>query len=142
TTHLDGPLSPARSALAQFDERIDDLHESAVVLTQLPTAARSLLGMGQAQTYAILGQNSAELRPTGGFLGTMGLVTVQNAKPIVEDYRSTYDFERPERGYPPAPEALARYIGGDGEIGWGLRDANWSPDFPTTARTVEAMLYA
>lgn len=132
-----GPLRPANSALTTFDLRYRALHDNATVLVQLPPAARSVLGMDGARTYAVLGQNSAELRPTGGFLGSMGLVTIDRGAITVEDYRGVYTFERPERGYGPAPAPLVRHLGGRG---WGLRDANWSPDFPTSARKVEELL--
>ncbi|MGH2600106.1 MAG: DUF4012 domain-containing protein, partial [Dehalococcoidia bacterium] len=140
--HFGGPLGPATEALAEFDERYDKLHENAMLLVQLPGALRSVLGMEGPRTYAVLGQNSAELRPTGGFIGSLGLVTIEDGAITVEDYRGVYLLERRERGYPPAPAPIARYLGGveNGTVGWGLRDANWSPDFPTTARTVEEML--
>jgi hypothetical protein len=47
------------------------------VLAQMPAAARAVLGMEGPRTYAVLGQNSAELRPTGGFIGSLGLVTLK-----------------------------------------------------------------
>ncbi len=132
-----GPLSPARHALATFDRRIRPVQDNLDLLVQLPSTARAVLGMDGPRTYAVLGQNSAELRPTGGFIGSLGLVTVENGTTVHEDYRGSYTFDNPKRGFDPLPPPMAVHLGGGG---WALRDANWSPDFPTTAATVEQML--
>lgn len=142
TERFGGPLGAANNALTTFDRRYEPLHENAQLVAQLPAAARSVLGMDGPRTYAVLGQNSAELRPTGGFIGSLGLITIENGALVVEDYRGVYLLENRQRGYFPAPAPIARYLGGGTplEVGWGLRDANWSPDFPTSARTFEEML--
>lgn len=143
TTEFGGPLSVANQALTTFDDRYESLHDNAVLVSQLPAAARSVLGMDESRTYAVLGQNSAELRPTGGFIGSLGLITLENGEITEQDYSGVYLLENRARGYPPAPAPIARYLGGGKssfQAGWGIRDANWSPDFPTSARTLEAML--
>src|SRR5438105_3096709 len=67
-----GPLAPAATALATFDQHAGELDDAAAVLVELPALVRSILGMDGPRTYLILGQNSDELRPTGGFIGSMG----------------------------------------------------------------------
>ncbi|MCX6023615.1 MAG: DUF4012 domain-containing protein, partial [Chloroflexi bacterium] len=37
-------------------------------------AAPAMLGLDGPRTYLVLGQNNDELRPTGGFIGTAGIV--------------------------------------------------------------------
>ncbi len=135
--HLTGPLAPARGALDTFDRRIRPVQENVDLLVEMPPAARAVLGMDGRRTYAVLGQNSAELRPTGGFIGSLGIVTIENGATIGEDYRGSYTFDNPARGFEPMPPPLFVHLGGGG---WTLRDSNWSPDFPTTAATVERML--
>lgn len=142
TAEFGGPLGAANTALATFDRRVESLHDNAVLVAQLPAAARAVLGIDGPRTYAILGQNSTELRPTGGFIGSLGMITLAGGEITKQDYTSVYLLEDRARGYPPAPAPIARYLGGATpfEVGWGIRDANWSPDFPTSARTLEWML--
>lgn len=142
TDAFTGPLQPADHALRTFDDRYKQLHDNTQLVAGMPAAARSVLGIEGARTYAVLGQNSAELRPTGGFLGSLGFITLDGGAITRQSYSSVYSLEQPDRGYPPAPAPIARYLGGGepGQVPWGLRDANWSPDFPTTARTIEEML--
>jgi hypothetical protein len=52
------------------------------------------------------------------------------------DLADTSTLDDPSVTYPAPPEPLGRYL--DVEA-WYLRDANWSPDFPTTAQTAETL---
>lgn len=99
---------------------------------QMATVAPDLLGANGPRTYLILAQNDDELRPTGGFISGAGLVTVEQGQiagvdfldaNLVDDYLN--------KPYPPPPAPLFDYMGS--EI-WLFRDANWSPDFPTSAQ--------
>jgi hypothetical protein len=99
---------------------------------QMATVAPELLGANGARTYLILAQNDDELRPTGGFISGAGAVTIKNGQitemnfidaNLVDDYLN--------KPYPAPPDPLFDYMGS--EI-WLFRDANWSPDFPTSAR--------
>src|SRR5581483_4599966 len=103
---LSGPLRSGRAALATFDRHRAALHDDLTLLVQLPGAARSVLGMNGPRTYAILGQNSAELRPTGGFIGSLGVVTVDHGTIVAQDYRSSYSFDNPDRGFDLLPEPM------------------------------------
>ncbi|MBI2062779.1 MAG: DUF4012 domain-containing protein [Candidatus Yanofskybacteria bacterium] len=90
-----------------------------------------LVGSDSPKTYLILLQNNSELRPTGGFPGTYGLITFENGtlkKIFVEDiYRA--DANLKENIIPPIP---LQHI----TPSWGMRDAAWFADFPTSARKV------
>ena len=99
---------------------------------KVATVAPDLLGMDEPQTYLILAQNEEELRPVGGFISGAGRLTLDGGEiaelsfldtNIVDDY-----LHKP---YPEPPEPLLYYMGS--EL-WLFRDANWSPDFPTSAR--------
>ena len=88
-----------------------------------------LLGYNQERTYLFLFQNSSELRATGGFIGTYGVLPVYNGE--FEDIRvnGIYDPDGQitEKIVPPRP---LQYV----TPSWGTRDANWFFDFPTTAQ--------
>jgi hypothetical protein len=110
-------------------------------LVPLAQLLPALTGYPQESNFLVILQNNDELRPTGGFIGTYGLMTVKDAKPeniITED---VYHLDMPCVGKlmitPPAP--ISKYMG---VTYWWLRDANWSPDFPTSAQQIENMFLA
>jgi hypothetical protein len=89
-----------------------------------------LLGASGPRSYLILAQNEDERRATGGYITEAGLLTIDHGRIIALDFEDSYavdDFSKP---YPDPPVPLLEYM--LAEI-WVFRDANWSPDFPTTA---------
>ncbi len=105
---------------------------------RLGPALPTLLGLHTPQTYLILVQNNQELRATGGFISALGKVTINKAKVVDLDFTDSYNLFHDGGQYPPAPAPMQRYMGIPLLL---LRDANWSPDFPTTAKLIKA-LYA
>jgi O-antigen ligase len=94
-------------------------------------ALPELLGASGPRTVLILVQNEDELRPTGGFISGVARVTLQQGKVtdlVFEDSYAVDDFSNP---YPDPPQPLREIMAADL---WVFRDANWSPDFPTSAR--------
>ena len=92
------------------------------------------------KTYMLLLQNEDELRPTGGFITSVGNLVLHNGKIISLQFESVdndvqEDWSKP---YPAAPWQLQEYMDSPVLI---LRDANWFSDFPTTTLWVE-YLYA
>ncbi|HZQ35359.1 MAG TPA: DUF4012 domain-containing protein [Dehalococcoidia bacterium] len=126
-----GPFRGFAARLAEFDAVVPPVARQADALALLPAAMRALLGFNGPRTYLLIGQDSAEIRPTGGFIGSAGLITLDRGDLVYQEYRSSYDFDAPDLQPLPAPAPLQQYLGAPI---WSLRDANWSPDFPTTAR--------
>lgn len=123
-------------SLQPMYEKLDTNYTLFEAGVQLLQSAPSLLGSGHSQTYLVLAQNRDELRATGGFISGIGLVTLQNGKINQFSLGDSYavdDFTKP---YPTPPEALHRFMLADY---WLTRDANWSPDFPTSARQVQEL---
>lgn len=105
---------------------------------KIATVAPDLLGIDRPRTYLILAQNEDELRPTGGFISGAGQLTLDGGQIAELSFLDAYlvdDYAH--KPYPEPPQPLFDYMGA--EL-WLFRDANWSPDFPTTARQV-AHLY-
>ncbi len=100
---------------------------------QLAPALPELLGMNRPVTYLLLIQNNHELRATGGFISGVGRFTVERARVTDRVFLDSYDVDDLSKSYPPAPAPLRKYM--DAQI-LLFRDANWSPDLPTTAQTV------
>lgn len=86
--------------------------------------------------FLLLAQNSHELRPTGGLISGVGLLSTHRGEILQLSLGDSYDFADYANAHPPAPAPLATYM-------WAgvllLRDANWSPDFPSSAQVVTSL---
>lgn len=89
-------------------------------------------------SYLLVAQNNHELRATGGFVSSVGELHMENGQFSPVQMQDSYEFARRDVDHPLAPDPLKRYM--EIELIF-LRDANWSPDFPTTA-AVMRNLYA
>jgi len=93
------------------------------------------LGSPEAQEVLFLLQNPDELRPTGGFIGTFGRLTIN--KGVIQQFFTddiyNVDVHVLGREQEVPPEPIQKYTNVEY---WYLRDANWSPDFPTSAQKV------
>lgn len=135
--HQIGILLPVFSQIQDIDKKLIEVNyllDSVVPLAELSTY---FVGSPEAINFLILLQNNDELRPTGGFLGTYGILTVENGDIKNFFAEDIYHLDMPVKDtlniVPPAP--IKQYIKTDR---WFLRDANWSPDWPTSARQIES----
>jgi hypothetical protein len=90
-----------------------------------------IVGKNSFKRYLLLFQNNNEIRATGGFLGTYAEITFENGK--IKEFKmpagGTYDLVGglKVRVAPPKPFFIAY-------PNWKFHDANWFPDWPTSAR--------
>jgi hypothetical protein len=133
-------LSPRLEGLLTAE--IDPVLSLAGDGLSLATALPAILGAGSEgpKTYMLLAQNEDELRPTGGFITSVGNLVLHQGRVLSLEFESVdsdvqEDWSKP---YPAAPWQLQEYMNSPVLI---LRDANWFSDFPTTALWVE-YLYA
>lgn len=124
------------AVLAEPVARFDRLIGRLAVASRAAELAPSLLGADRGRTYLILAQNEDELRPTGGFISAAGHVRLENGYVTEMNIADSYSFDDFSKPYPWPPYPLYEYMGADY---WLLRDANWSPDFPTAAETAAAL---
>lgn len=125
-------LSLAESQFAQDEKRaqIDNVRNLIVQARQGVELLPELLGLGKKQTYLVLFQNNSELRPTGGFIGSFGLLTLEGGQLVDFEVKDVYSADGQLKGHVEPPPDLKKYLG---EAGWYLRDSNWDPDFPSSA---------
>jgi len=92
-----------------------------------------ILGYQGEQRYLLLFQNNTELRPTGGFIGTYGILEIDQGKIknlFIDDiYHLDSQVIGQLNNQIPAP--LEKYLK---TPEWYMRDCNWNADFPTTAQ--------
>ena len=107
------------------------------VQTTLKTARTTLDAMrplfASDQTWVVMLQNTTELRPTGGFTGSYALVELRDQTLQLLAIEDIYDADGQVDRFRTAPPGIAEYT--SGENGLRLPDANWWPDFPTSAQT-------
>lgn len=110
----------------------DVIDKTIPVCNSLP----QVLGLADQQTYLFLLQNNTEIRPTGGFIGTYGIVKVRDGSVTEWQTDNVYNLDEPNKELmhiePPWP--LKEY---NAVNDWFMRDANWSPDWPTSAAQIE-----
>ena len=122
-------LSPA---LAGWVPQLNRYLAQMISGLQLARAMPVLLGADGARTYLLLMQNSDELRPSGGYINAAGHIVFDRGQIVEFEMQDSYAIDRLSEDYPYPPDPLYQYMAAEY---WVLRDAGWSPDFPTTART-------
>lgn len=115
-----------RSSLFQFQVVLENLEkglETAIAWLRSPRPRRIL----------VLLQNSSELRPTGGFVGSVLEVTVSGGSIESVLFRDVNEIDRGSGVTVAPPRPLQGVI-----TKWGVADANWFFNFPDSARkTIE-----
>jgi len=120
-------------AINQLKKQVQEKRKSMASLQQFQPLLASILGQSQKKTYALVVQDNQELRPTGGFIHTIILVTIENGMIIDHQAYSSYQLDKLLSGQVPAPAEVKQYLG---ESNLYLRDANWDPDFTTSAAQI------
>jgi len=132
--------SAARNRLPTLDRVLERVGNVDHLLGPDLPAFRAALGGDRPVRYLVLFQNPAELRPSGGFPGTMGLITLEHGQ--LQDYRIfsahelTQDYMRQRKERRPQPWPIQQYFPQDGFL---LHDATWWADFPRGAAVTMEM---
>jgi hypothetical protein len=112
----------AKARLPQALEGMDALVENGHLFSEL-------LGGNGPRKYLFLFQNNHEMRATGGFIGSYGLVDVSSdgrIRNFFVDGIFNPDGQLKEDIVPPSPIQKV-------SAAWSLHDSNWFPDFPVSA---------
>jgi hypothetical protein len=129
----------AQLKLAKFDELTGRYDLDKLVNTQLP-ALQAAFGANGPARYLVLIQNPSELRPSGGFPGTIALVTFDRGQLRSYEFYDVYDLNQAytESQHAPVaqPWALSRYAPSP-EL--SILDASWWSNFPTSAAKILSM---
>lgn len=119
-----------RDRLAEIKGLVPALQRNIHDFFSLADVLLNVLGHETPKRYLFVFQNSRELRPTGGFIGSIALVDIYKGK--IENLEvpggGVYDVagQLNERIIAPKPLWLVNPH-------WNIQDANWFPDFPTSA---------
>lgn len=93
-----------------------------------------LLGYDAPRKFLLIGQNSDEIRATGGFLGVVVEMDIDRGELKALRYQDSDGVDSPTyETNPIAPEPIFRYLWMSRFL---FRDANWNPHFPASATQV------
>lgn len=120
-----------RQKISMLKEAIPEINESLGGFLKYTDVFLEILGHNGQRKYLILFENNHEMRATGGFIGTYGIVKVDDGKieNIKIDGIYDPDGQLKERIIPPEPIQKMSAT-------WSMHDANWWPDFPTSAEKI------
>ncbi|MFZ2025603.1 MAG: DUF4012 domain-containing protein [Microgenomates group bacterium] len=131
--HPPFPLS-IPSITIKAEQGIDILE---IVRTRLQTAERLLLlypyiaGFKEPLHLLFLFQNSTELRPTGGFIGSIMEMSIEDGVINSMEVQDVYAVDGQLRGHVDPPNPIRDIME---QEHWYLRDSNWDPNFEEAAK--------
>lgn len=125
---MQGKIGLAKDVLPGISGNFEKFAEDYPLLLRM-------LGSDQTQKYLLLFENNSEMRATGGFIGTYGILDIKDGeiKSLTIDGIFNPDGQLREKIVPPMPIQKI-------SAAWSMHDANWFADYPTSARKI-ALLY-
>lgn len=130
---LDGGALDQNEWGKSYQEYVEELYRQVSQIRQLAILLPDLVAVDGQKSYLIILQDNTELRPTGGLISSLIRLDFDKGKlvKVTAEEVDTLDKELKEKVLPP-PEIRSDL----GRDRWSLGDANFDPDFPTSARRV------
>lgn len=118
-------------------DEITNLEPILVPFANTVDALPAILGFEGKRIYLVLFQNNMELRPGGGFIGSYGLLMLDQGRVKEFSVHDVYDADGKLTVHVEPPYGLRRYLGASH---WFLRDSNFAIDFPQNAEQAKTFL--
>lgn len=123
-----------RDQLTQLIQAIPEAEADLTQVQGLLNAAGWMLGVDHPRTFLVQTMDRAELRPTGGFTGQFGELSITGGRLAPFSLKDIslveYNSNSPTLGLLAPPQYRSWWPFAN----WGLRDSNLSADFPTSAQ--------
>ena len=127
-----------RMTLQKELKTVDEIKGELTLGKDLIKILPNLLGLdGTKKEYMVLFQNESELRPTGGFIGSYGILSFEKGKLINFEIKDIYDADGQLKGHVEPPWEIKTHLN---EANWFMRDANWNADFVKTSADIQWFL--
>lgn len=84
-------IDQLKSVVDPAKEKLTTINATFQKAAALAPVAGPVLGANGNRTYLIVAQNSAELRSSGGFPGSMGTLEIRDGEIILNDFAKVYD---------------------------------------------------
>ncbi len=124
--------------LATGDKRLStELKDTYSKLLSFSEVIPTILGFGETKNYLLLFQNSDELRPTGGFIGSIGDLSVKNGEASSIVVQDVYELDGQLRNHIEPPFIVRRYL----QPHLYLRDSNFYLNFQEAASKSAAIYF-
>ncbi len=124
-----GILAPIGAKLLTAQSLLNAVVKEMPLVYRSTGALQTILGDPTPKRYLLIFQNSGELRATGGFMTAYGYVTLNHGRLGKITAQNMYLLDAKVTYQPPASTVIATYLP---VYYWHLRDANTSPNVPTT----------
>ncbi|MBI5221793.1 MAG: DUF4012 domain-containing protein, partial [Candidatus Magasanikbacteria bacterium] len=122
-----------KSQFGRVQDLFPLLEKSYQRLLNVSDSLLEMLGENEQKRYFVVFQNNSEIRPTGGFIGSVALMDIYQGKirNLEIPQGGAYDFKGSllARVISPQPLHLINPV-------WQLQDANWFFDWPTSAKKI------
>ncbi len=125
------PLGRARSDLAG---RLPEIRRRALDAADGLSSLITFAGGDGPRTYLVLSQNPDEVRPTGGYIGTYGVLSAVSGKLVLERYDAIENWFRPRPEAVATPEERGGPLRFDTRKPQTLANVNTGPDFTLAAQ--------
>lgn len=127
-------IIPLNTQVVELTKKLTESKNTLASATPLTKLLPPLLGYPNSAEYLFVLQNSDELRPTGGFMGTYGIIQTQDGDFKRFETHDIYHLDMPvkDKVNITPPEPIKKYLVDK----WYMRDSNWSPDWPTSAENI------
>jgi len=118
-------------AITSLKEKMPFVSEALSQLNRWSNVFLEFLGHQKAKKYLLVFQNNSEARPTGGFIGTYGVLDLNEGRitNLQVDGIFNLDGQLYEKIVPPRPIQKI-------STAWSTHDANWFADFPSSAKKI------
>lgn len=119
-----------RSQVALVQQALPAARQELNSINSVVSLLKAILGSQTTKEYVLIFQNNNEVRATGGFIGSLAQIAVHDGTLRVVEvpgkgaYEINDDFDL--KIVPPRPLWLINNA-------WQIQDANWWPDWPTSA---------
>lgn len=121
-----------QSLIRKTAHKVNSIKQSIETGERLLSIYPALAGYKKTQKILVLLQNSSELRPTGGFIGSLARIDITDGKIEMLRVEDVYTADGQLKGHIDPPPVLQDLMGLEH---WYLRDSNWNPDFRESAST-------
>jgi hypothetical protein len=127
-----------KSMPQKVGKELDGVREKLDLLSEMMEVLPEMVGAsGVRKDYLVLLQNETELRPGGGFIGSLGFLSFESGHLMGFEVKDVYEADGQLKGHVEPPEEIKNYLG---EAGWYLRDANWDADFTVASEKIKWFL--
>ncbi len=116
-----------------FLEQVPEFYKEMSRVNALVSLLPDFLGNNEKAVYVVIFQNNMELRATGGFIGSFGLLTFEKQKLTNFQIYDVYDADGQLNGHVAPPPEILHFLK---QPDWFLRDSNVNPDFPESAQKI------